>query len=135
MDSYERTSAYFEVNMNKQLLSMLVKQTKQGNVIFNRNGIVKFLSSVFAQDEALVLNCLHNVSGYPKQMIYSLKDIFKRTTEEGHHYFANIYNVKKNLDSLTLDMFRSRSSEFNTTKKIIINNDLVFLNDKKVRDL
>jgi hypothetical protein len=81
------------------------------------------------------VNCLHNVNGYPKQMIYSLKDIFKRTTEEGHHYFSNIYNIKKNLDSLTLDMFRSRSPEFNTSKHIIINNDLVFLNDKKVRDL
>ena len=92
---------------------MIVRQTKQQNVIFNRNGIVKFLSSVFAQEETLVLNCLHNVNDYPKQMIKSLNNIFKRTTNDGHKYFANIYNIKRNLDSLTLDMFRSRSSEFN----------------------
>lgn len=81
------------------------------------------------------MNCLHNINGYPKQMLNSLKNIFKHTTHDGQNYFANIYNIKKNLDSLTPDMFRSRSSEFITTKHIVINNELVFLNDKKVREL
>lgn len=48
LDIFGQTSAFFELNMNKQLLHMNFKMTKQGNFIFNRYGIVKFLSSAFA---------------------------------------------------------------------------------------
>lgn len=69
LEIFGQTRAYFELNMNKQLLQMNFKMTKQGNVIFNRYGIVKFLSSAFASDETLIMNCLHNANDYPKQMI------------------------------------------------------------------
>lgn len=79
-DTFKKKVALFEVNMTKQLLSTIIGQTKQQNSIFDRYDIVQFLSSVFTQEETLVLNCLYNAPGYPKQIINSMINIFRRTT-------------------------------------------------------